>query len=74
LVKNYKAVTRKVAQIRHGWVNPPEGKVMVNVDATFDEDEGCGGVGKIIRDCTGGVLAASPSFVTHLVDALMEEA
>jgi hypothetical protein len=54
-VKNYKAGTRKVAQIPHGWVKPPEGKV-INVDATFDEDEGCRSVGTIIRDCTGEFL------------------
>jgi hypothetical protein len=33
-------------------MKPPEGTVMVNVDAAFDEDVGCGSVGAIIRDCT----------------------
>jgi hypothetical protein len=52
-------------------MKPPEGKVMVNVDASFDDDMGCGSVGVIIRDCTRGVLAAAHSFVPHLVDAPM---
>jgi hypothetical protein len=49
-------------------------EVMVNVDAGFDENGGCGSVGSIIRDCLGGVLAAIHSFVPHLVDAPMTEA
>jgi hypothetical protein len=52
----------------------PESKVMVNVDATFEEDGGCGSVDSIIRDSSGGVLAAAHSFVPHLVDAPMAEA
>jgi hypothetical protein len=47
---------------------------MVNVDATFDEDEGCGSVDVVIRDSTGGVLAATHSFMPHLVDAPLTEA
>jgi len=65
---------KRGSQIRQGWLKPPEGKVMVNVDATFDEDVGCGSVGVAIRDSTGGVLAAAHSFVPHLVDAPMAEA
>ena len=42
LTKNYKAATKKRSQIQQGWVKPLEGKVMVNVDATFEEDVGCG--------------------------------
>ena len=55
-------------------MKPPEGKVMVNVDAAFDEDGGRGNVGVIIRDYIGGVLAAGHSFVPHLVDAPTAEA
>jgi ribonuclease HI len=47
---------------------------MVNVDAAFNEDEGCGSVGAIIRDCSEGALAAAHSFVPHLIDAPMAEA
>jgi hypothetical protein len=72
--KNYKAAMKRRSQIQQGWLKPPEGKVTVNVDAAFDEDEGCGSVGVVIRDSTGGVLAAAHSFVPHLIDAPMAEA
>lgn len=74
LTKNYKLATKKDSVLRQGWKKPPEGKVMVNVDAGFDEMGGCGTVGSVIRDCSGGVLAAAHSFVPHLVDAPMAEA
>jgi hypothetical protein len=35
-VKNYKAAARKVAQIQHGWVKPPEGKVIEKVYFTLN--------------------------------------
>jgi ribonuclease HI len=74
LTKNYKLATKKASVLRQGWKKPPEGKVVVNVDAAFNENSGCGSVGSIIRDCSGGVLAAAHSFVPHLVDAPMAEA
>nr|TKW18253.1 hypothetical protein SEVIR_5G420100v2 [Setaria viridis] len=74
LTKNYMLAARKVVKVRQGWKKPPVGKVMVNVDAGFDENGGCGSVGSVIRDCSGGFLAAAHSFVLHLVDAQMAEA
>jgi len=74
LTKNYKLATKKTSVLRQGWKKPPEGKVMVNVDAGYDENGGCGSVGSIIRDCSGGMLIAAHSFVPHLVDAPMAEA
>jgi hypothetical protein len=74
LTKNYKATMKKGSKLRQGWKKPPEGKVMVNVDAAFNEDGECGSVGAIIRDCLGGALAAAHSFVPHLIDAPMVEA
>jgi ribonuclease HI len=65
---------KKSSQLWQGWMKPPEGKVMVNVDASFDDDIGSNSVGAIIRDCMGGVLAATHSFVSHLVDAPLAEA
>jgi hypothetical protein len=38
LTRNYKLATKKEAKIRQGWQKPPERKVMVNVDASFDEN------------------------------------
>jgi len=74
LTKNYKLATKKSSILRQGWKKPPEGKVMVNVDADFDENGGYNSVGSIIRDCSSGVLAAAHSFVPHLVDAPMVQA
>jgi hypothetical protein len=74
LTKNYKLTVKKTSRLRQGWKKPPEGKVMVNVDATFEEDGGCRSVSSIIRDSSGGVLAAAHSFVPHLFDAPMAEA
>ena len=42
---------------------------MVNVDASFDDDVGCGSTGVVIRDHSGGVIAAVHSFVSHVIDA-----
>ena len=36
LARNYKMASKKGVKIREGWKKPPEGKVMVNVDAGFD--------------------------------------
>ena len=74
LARNYKMASKKGMKIREGWKKPPEGKVMVNVDASFDEDVGCGSVGAIIRDSLGRVLVAAHSFIPHVVDAPMAEA
>jgi hypothetical protein len=74
LTKNYKLAMKKGSRLRQGWKKPPEGKVMVNVNAALEEDGGCGSVGPIIRESSGGVLAAAHNFVPHLVDAPMVEA
>ena len=55
------------------WQKPPEGKIKVNVDASFDE-VGHGSTWALIRDCSGGVEAASHSFVAHVVDTPMADA
>jgi hypothetical protein len=43
---------KKGSKLWQGWKKPPEGKVMVNVDAAFNEDVVCGSVGAFIRDCS----------------------
>ena len=64
LTKNYKVAMKKGAKLWQGWMKAPEGKFMVNVDASFDENAGCGSVGAILRDCTWGVVAAAHCFVS----------
>jgi hypothetical protein len=74
LTKNYKLAIKKGAKLRQGWQKPLEGKVKLNVDASFDESRGCGSVGTIIRNSMGAAIAASHRYVPHLVDAPMAEA
>ena len=47
---------------------------MINVDAGFDETKGSGSSGAVIRDLSGGFIAASHSFVPYTVDAASAEA
>ena len=74
LTKNYKLAAKKGVTIRKGWRKPPEDVVMLNVDASFDEDMGCGSMGAIIKDSSGGMVVASNNFIAHVVDAPMAEA
>jgi hypothetical protein len=52
LAKNYTALKKPDAKQREGWKKLLEGKLLVNVDAAFDEDSGKGATGVVIRDCT----------------------
>jgi hypothetical protein len=52
----------------------PGGLLMLNVDASYDEDNGCGSTGIIIRDSHGAMVAATSTYISHLVDAPMAEA
>lgn len=47
---------------------------MLNVDTSFDENSGTGGTGAVIRDHTGGFIAAAQGFLDHVLDAPMAEA
>jgi hypothetical protein len=59
------------AKQREGWKKPEEGKLKINVDAAFDENNGKGATGVIIRDCNGQFVAGSQRFIAHIVDAPM---
>lgn len=74
LTKNYKLAMKKDAKIKQGWKKPREGYISLNIDAAFDEDNGCGSTGAIIRDGFRGMIAASNTFIPYLVDAPMAEA
>lgn len=47
---------------------------MINIDAAFDSDSGTGATGAVIRDHTGGFIAAAENFLEHVADAPMAEA
>jgi hypothetical protein len=40
LTKNYQMAGKKGAKLRKGWRKPAEGYLMLNIDASFDEDNG----------------------------------
>jgi ribonuclease HI len=67
-------VARKGAKLRQGWRKPLEGYIMLNIDASYDEDRGCRSTGAIIRDDSDGMIAVTSTFISHLVDAPMVEA
>ena len=72
LTCNYMRAQAKAVRIREGWKMPPEGKIMVNVDASFAD--GMGSTGVVIRDSSGGFVAALTSFLQSVLDAPMAEA
>ena len=47
---------------------------MLNIDASYDDNQGCGSVGAIIRDGSGGMILATCTFIPYIVDAPMAEA
>ena len=47
---------------------------MLNIDASYDDDNGCGSTSAITRDSSGGMIAATNNYIPHLVDAPMAEA
>lgn len=72
-------VDRKVKEIKTRptvrnapWPFPDEGWVSVATDGSFKEGEA--GLGAVIRDHTGAVLASLHRFVPHCSDALVAEA
>jgi hypothetical protein len=73
--KNYLLARNKPnAVLREGWKKPPEEKLMLNVDATFQLESGRGGIRVVVRDYTGQCVAAMNRFLPHMVDALIVEA
>jgi hypothetical protein len=46
-MKNYKMATKLVASLKQGWKKPLEGFLLLNIDASFDDDGGCGSTGAI---------------------------
>lgn len=59
LTINYQNASKKKPVVREGWKKPTEGFLKLNVYASFDENSGIGGTGAIIRDYTGGFVAAA---------------
>lgn len=59
---------------RPGWKRPLSSFVKLNVDASFDADNGTGGSGAIIRDEYGAFIAASCNNIPFVEDVATAEA
>lgn len=47
---------------------------MINVDVGFDATKGPGSMGAVVKDSTGGFIAASHNYNPHVVDVAMAKA
>ncbi|KAE8734141.1 hypothetical protein F3Y22_tig00000778pilonHSYRG00209 [Hibiscus syriacus] len=55
------------------WTIPPVGFIKVNVDGSYDKDLRMGGIGCVLRDSTGQLLAGYSSGIPHAMDAFHVE-
>ena len=74
IVTNNALAPKASAVINKKWQKPVEGFLMINVDGSFDETRGIGSTGAVIRDTSGSFIAASYSYISHVLDATMAEA
>jgi ribonuclease HI len=68
--KKKKTVERK----KESWSCPTEGTIKINVDATFDVDQGKGSLAAVARDFKGKFLYASCKELLFVADPFMAEA
>jgi hypothetical protein len=73
LTTNYQRAMKKKIRKPEGWKKPSEGKLLLNVDASYKSDRGTSSTGAIIRDSSGSFIAAGSCFMEHVVDASMAE-
>ena len=74
LRREYALATKPSTKINKTWKKPAEGFLMINVDGSFEETTSTGSTGAIIRDSSGGFIAASYSYISNVLDAHMAEA
>jgi ribonuclease HI len=60
---------KKFVKQREGWKKPPNGKLLINVDASFRKENGSEGTGVIIKYLNGQFIAGSSNYMGHVVDA-----
>jgi ribonuclease HI len=76
LTTNFQRSMKKVknnTKKEQGWKRPPEGELLLNVDASYSPERGSGGTGAIIRDSTGSFVGARVSFYEFMSDAATAE-
>jgi hypothetical protein len=71
LTTNYQRAVKKMAKKKEGWKKPPEGNLLLNVDASYNQDRGTGSTGAVIRDSSGSFIAAAARFIEHGCNRLM---
>lgn len=71
---NYALAGKKHIVLNNNWKKPSEGFLVINVDASYNAAMGSGSTGAVIRDATGGFIAAAHSYIPQVVDAAMPEA
>ena len=60
---------KKNAKCADGWKTPPEGTLLLNIDAGYKPERGDGGTKGIIRDSAGMFIVVSYCYLDHVVDA-----
>ena len=70
ITKNYALAPKASNVINNKWKKPAEGFLMINVDGSFAENTGDGSTGVVIRDASGGFIATSYSYISHVLDAI----
>jgi len=63
----------KAGKKEEGWRRPPEGELLLNVDASYTPELGSGGTGAIIRDSMGSFLGASVNYLEFMSDVITAE-
>ena len=74
LASNYQSAAKKTTKVRMGWTKPPENYLMLNVDASYNQERSTGSTGAVIRDSNGQFIAAAARYFEHVLDAPMAEA
>lgn len=59
--------------VKHRWVRPPLGWVKLNIDGSFDASQDKGGIGMVLRDSTGEVIASACKPLASCINALESE-
>jgi len=74
ITTNYALAPKASNVINNKWKKPAEGFLMINVDGSFAENTGDGSTGVVIRDASGGFIATSYSYISHVLDAITAKA
>ena len=74
LTTNYQRAIKKMENKVERWKKPPEGNLMLNVDASYKPESGTGSTGAIIRDSFGSFISARVCYFEHMADAATAEA